>query len=285
MSLVRAEASRTSTGSPPASARPAPGPRRLTALAPRGWRHFLLQVALLGSFTFVYALSGLYGRREWQAAFANSRELERLERSIGIAWEHPLQHWVLHAPRIFLEIANYAYFNCQFTASTLFLLWAYARHNERFGLIRDALLAANYVSLIVLFIYPAAPPRLLPGGGFTDTLDANSVNLHSSFIDALNNPYSAMPSLHVSYAIVLGVAGFSLTRRRWAKLLWALYPSLVIYSVVATGNHFLLDVIAGALALLATPVVSWASARIAAAAAHRHQLAQLSGQPAWRTEF
>ncbi len=254
-------------------------------LAPRGWPHFFLQVVLLGSFTFVYALSGLYGHRERQAAFANSRELERLERLIGIDWEHPLQHWVLHAPRIFLDIANYTYFNCQFTASTLFLLWAYARRNERFGLIRDALLAANYVSLIVLFVYPAAPPRLVPGGGFTDTLDANSVNLHSRFIDALNNPYSAMPSLHASYAIVVGVAGFSLTRRRWAKLVWALYPFLVVYSVVATGNHFLLDVIAGALALLATPVVSWASARLAAAAAGRRQHAQLSGEPAWRRQF
>lgn len=237
----------------------------MAVLGPRGWPHLFLQVALLGSFTFIYALSGVYGRQEASAAVANADRLLRHERALGIDWEHGVQHWLLHggAPHVLLDIANYTYFNCQFTLSTLFLLWVYARRNRHFARVRDALLAANYVSLIVLFVYPMAPPRLVPGSGFVDTLNADAVNFHSSFIDALNNPYSAMPSLHVSYAIVLGLAGIALTRRRWAKLLWSLYPGLVIYSVVATGNHFVLDVAAGAAALLATPVVSWASSRLA----------------------
>jgi membrane-associated phospholipid phosphatase len=237
----------------------------LRGLTPRGWRHFLLQVSLLGSFEIVYALSGIYGRHVSSTAVANARGLLDLERTLGVAWEHGLQNWTLRAPQVFLDIANRTYFISQFTVSTLFLLWVYARRQEHFARARNALLAANYVSVIVMFVYPLAPPRALVGQGFVDTLDANAVNLHSSVINALNNPNSAMPSLHASYAVVLGVSGVLLTRTVLAKVLWACYPALVTYSVVATGNHFVLDVVAGVAALGATPLVdrvaTWISAR------------------------
>src|SRR5258708_33338868 len=106
-----------------------------------------------------------------------------------------------------------------------------------------------------MFLSPLAPPRAIPGAGFADTLDANAVNLHTSLISALNNPNSAMPSLHASYAIVVGVTGCLLTRNLVARSFWALYPLLVTYSVIATGNHYVLDVVAGVAALAATPVV------------------------------
>ena len=237
------------------------------ALTPRGWRHLLLQVALLGSFEILYALSGIYGRSAGGTALANARGLLSFEQTIGLGWEHGIQDWTLSAPRFFLELANRTYFISQFTVSTLFLLWVYARRHEHFARARNALLAANYVAFTVLFLYPLAPPRAIPGGGFVDTLDANAVNLNSPLINALNNPNSAMPSLHASYAIVLGVAGVLLTHSLVAKSLWALYPFLVSYSVVATGNHFVLDVVAGVAALVATPLVdriaTWLSARSA----------------------
>ncbi len=228
---------------------------RLRELAPRGWRHLLLQFALLGSFELVYALSGIYGRRASDTADANARGLLDLEGTLGIDWEHGVQDWVLQAPHVFLDIANRTYFISQFTVSTVFLLWVYARRQTHFARVRNALLAANYVSVIVMFLYPLAPPRSVPGAGFVDTLDANAVNLSSGVISALNNPNSAMPSLHASYAVVLGIAGFLLTRSLLARTLWALYPLLVSYSVIATGNHYVLDVAAGAAALAATPLV------------------------------
>lgn len=236
---------------------------RLGAVAPRGWRNLLVQVVLLGSFTFVYALTGLYGRAHAQDAVANARGLLHLEQTLGIAWEQELQHRLLRAPHVFLEVADHTYLVSQFVISTAFLLWLYARRHERFLPVRNALLAANYVSVVVLFVYPLAPPRMLPGSGLADTLRANALNLHTPVIDALNNPYSAMPSLHASYALVLGAAGTLVARHRWAKALWALYPLLVTVSVIGTGNHFVLDVAGGALALIATPLVSLAAAGIA----------------------
>ena len=220
---------------------------------------------MLGSFEIVYALSGIYGRRMNGTAIANGQGLLRFESALSIDWEHGIQDWALRAPHVFLDIANRAYFISQFTVSTVFLLWVYSRRHEHFARVRNALLAANYVAVIVLLVYPLAPPRAVPGAGFVDTLDANAVNLHSSVITALNNPNSAMPSLHASYAIVLGVTGVLFTRNIVVRTFWALYPLIVSYSVIATGNHYVLDVVAGGLALAATPLVDraadWLSTR------------------------
>jgi len=232
---------------------------------PRGWRHLALQVALLGSFELLYALSGLYGRSHAAEGVANARGVLRAEQTLGLAWEHGVQDWTLRRPHIVLDVANRLYFSTQFAISVAFLLWVYVRRQPHFARVRNALLGANFASLIVLFVYPVAPPRMLPGSGFVDTLDANAVSLHSHVIEILNNAYSAMPSLHASYAIVLGVTGVALVASRPLKLIWALYPLLVFYSVVATANHFVLDLAGGAAALLAAPVVD----RVAASGLHR----------------
>ncbi len=233
--------------------------RLLRSLAPLGWRDLALQVAVFLVLGALYALTGIYGRREAEMAVANSRGILHLEHAIGVDWEAPLQHAVLAGPGVLQDVANETYFACQFWVSTVFLLWVYTRHTTRYRLVRDALVAANVVALLVAIAFPAAPPRMVSGTGLVDTLDAEAVNMHSSVVDALNNAYSAMPSLHASYAVVLGVAGVALARRWWVRATWAAYPALVFYSIVATGNHFVLDAVAGVAALGATPLAtkSW----------------------------
>jgi PAP2 superfamily len=237
----------------------------LASLTPRGWRDLVLQASLLASFEVLYALSGIYGRSHAALGITNARGLLDAERTLGIAWEHGIQGWTLRQPHLFLDVANRTYFSSQFGISIVFLLWVYARRTEYFARVRNALVGVNFASLIVLFVYPVAPPRMVPGSGFVDTLDANAVSLHSRLIEILNNAYSAMPSLHASYAIVLAVTGVALVRSRPLKVLWALYPLLVFYSVVATANHFVLDLVGGVAALLAAPLVD----RIAALDVHR----------------
>ena len=95
---------------------------------------------------------------------------------------------------------------------------------------------------------PTAPPRLL-GVGFVNTHRDGLVNLAA-------NPYAAMPSLHAADALIVGVVLFSVCRRPWAKALWALWPAWVWFAVMATGNHFWLDCLAGiGVAILAMTVV------------------------------
>ena len=239
---------------PPATSHATRGRRVLASLTPKGRRDLLLQVSLLGSFEVIYALSGIYGRSHAAEGIANARGLLGAEETLGVAWEHGIQNWALGRPHIFIDVANRLYFSSQFAISIAFLFWVYVRRNAHFARVRNALLGANFASVIVLFVYPLAPPRMVPGSAFVDTLDANAVSLHSHLIEILNNPYSAMPSLHASYSLVVAATGVALVRSRPLKVFWALYPVFVFYSVLATANHFVLDLAAGAVALLAAPL-------------------------------
>jgi len=79
---------------------------------------------------------------------------------------------------------------------------------------------------------------------------------HDGLVRLAANPYAAMPSLHAADALIVGVVLFSLCRNQWAKLVWALWPAWVWFAVMATGNHFWLDCIAGiGVAILAMTVV------------------------------
>jgi membrane-associated phospholipid phosphatase len=71
------------------------------------------------------------------------------------------------------------------------------------------------------------------------------VNHSNGALAALANPYAAMPSLHAADALIVGVFLVSISRRWWTKALWALWPAWVWFCVLATANHFLLDVVAG----------------------------------------
>jgi uncharacterized membrane protein YbhN (UPF0104 family) len=106
--------------------------------------------------------------------------------------------------------------------------------------------AANMVGLVCYTLYPAAPPRMLTGLGFVDTLNQTSVNHNSGLIASLSNPYAAMPSLHTAYALIVGTSAVLLVRTRVLRVLWVFYPALVVFSIVATANHFFLDAAGGA---------------------------------------
>jgi membrane-associated phospholipid phosphatase len=95
---------------------------------------------------------------------------------------------------------------------------------------------------------PTAPPRLL-GVGFVDAHRDGLVSLAA-------NPYAAMPSLHAADALIVGVVLCSVTRRWWVKAIWIAWPAWVWFAVMATGNHFWLDCIAGiGVALISMGVV------------------------------
>jgi membrane-associated phospholipid phosphatase len=250
----------SAAGENPATSRPTSGGFRL---APFGWGHLFLQIFLITSFEIVYAVSGVYGRAQAHTALANAHDLQRLEDVLGLSWERGIQAWTMSQPDVLLSMSNRLYFVSQFAVTTVFLFWVYIRRTQHFARVRNALLAANCVQVLGLLLYPLAPPRLVPGSGLADTLAAGNVSLKSDVMQTLNNPYSAMPSLHAAYAVVFGVAGVMLTRHLAAKVAWSLYPAAVCYSVVATGNHYVLDIVAGAAGLLTTPLVDGVARRIA----------------------
>jgi membrane-associated phospholipid phosphatase len=97
---------------------------------------------------------------------------------------------------------------------------------------------------------------MFPDFGFVDTLASfASLNHGSGFVQLASNPYAAMPSLHSADALIVGVTMALLVRRRWAKLAWLAWAPWVWFSVMATGNHFWLDIAAGLLVALAAALV------------------------------
>src|SRR4051812_11694424 len=92
------------------------------------------------------------------------------------------------------------------------------------------------------------PPRMFPTFGFTDTLASFSwLNHGSNLIELASNPYAAIPSLHAADALIVGITLVQICRSWWARAFWIAWPAWVWFSVMATGNHFWLDIAAGAL--------------------------------------
>jgi uncharacterized membrane protein YbhN (UPF0104 family) len=236
---------------------------------PRGWADLGLQLAVFALFDVLYEVSRILATGDREAALRHSQSIVSAERSLGMFHELDVQHWAMNAPGIVLDVANWTYFNCQFTISFGFLFWVYLRRNEAFPLVRNIFIVANAIGLAGYMLYPAAPPRMLTGLGFVDTLHSTGVNHDSGAIHALANPYAAMPSLHTAYALIVGTSAVLLVRNRVLRALWVFYPALVVFSIVTTANHFFLDAAGGAVvAATATLVVIAArrrSRRMAAA--------------------
>ena len=110
------------------------------------------------------------------------------------------------------------------------------------------------IGLLGYVLVPTAPPRLL-GVGFVDSH-------HDGLVTLAANPYAAMPSLHSADALIVGIVLFSVCRNRWAKAFWAVWPVWVWFAVMATGNHFWLDCVAGiVVAVMAMLVIYRAAIR------------------------
>jgi membrane-associated phospholipid phosphatase len=142
------------------------------------------------------------------------------------------------------------------------LAFMYLRRNESFYFVRNMFMIAMAIALVGYAVYPTAPPRLMPEWGFTDTIQQfTGISVEHGPTSALLNLYAAIPSMHVCFAIMIGWPMTRLVRSRRAKIVWAIYPLLITFVVVATGNHYLTDAFlgamtAGASALLANGVLA-----------------------------
>jgi membrane-associated phospholipid phosphatase len=127
------------------------------------------------------------------------------------------------------------------------LLWLYLRRPEHYPQVRNLFIVATVIALTAFYLYPTAPPRMLQNYGFLDPLQLhNLVGPGGAQPDSYTyNPYAAMPSLHVAYAVIVGIALFLSARSRVIRSLGALYPFLMAATVIITANHWLLDVVGG----------------------------------------
>ncbi|MFN8185968.1 MAG: phosphatase PAP2 family protein [Gaiellales bacterium] len=233
--------------------------RRIDRAMPRGLGDFLLQLGIWFGFLFAYQLARGIADLGAEHAFDNGQAIIDAERDLGALVELPIQHAVTGAGDWLVQSVNWTYWNSQFTVVGLTLLWVYFRRNDSFLRLRNILLLANVLALIGFVLMPTAPPRLFPDAGFVDTLASSSALNHGTgLIQLASNQFAAMPSIHSADALILGIVMASLVRWPVAKVLWLLWPAWVWFTVMATGNHYWLDVAAGvALAAASTALVLW----------------------------
>src|SRR3954447_12917905 len=208
-------------------------------LLPRGGGDLLWQLVL---FCGAYWLYRLVRGQVWgqsAAAFDHAREIVSLERSLHVFIEPSAQSWALSTGWVD-QVGSWMYLNTHFIVTTCTLAFIYLFRNEHFYFVRNMFMVAMGLALVGYLVYPTAPPRMLPELGFSDSVaDFTGVSSDAS-VNALYNPYAAVPSKHVGFALMLSVPRVRMARRRWAKALWVLYAPIVAGVVVVTANHWVL---------------------------------------------
>jgi hypothetical protein len=214
---------------------------------PQGWPDLLRQVLLFcGAYWLYRIVRGMTDGRVSEA-FANARDLIGLERGLGLFFEPAVHAWAESSDWL-IDATSWLYVNSHFTITSATLAFVYLRRNSSFYFIRNMFMVAMGIALVLYAAYPTAPPRVLPEWGFSDSVARfTGLTAEGSSADALYNPFAAVPSMHVAFALMLGVAMASMTRLRWVKGLWLSYPVLVSFVVVATANHWWFDAFTGGL--------------------------------------
>ncbi|MBA2348249.1 MAG: phosphatase PAP2 family protein [Solirubrobacterales bacterium] len=237
-------------------------PVRLRQLYARALPHGLLDLAR--QLAFMFAAYTLY---RWvrgyvddpagaAVAFENARRLISIEQGLNLFVEPQVQAWAQGVPAV-VDVSSWLYINAQTTVTLGALVYLYLAHNSSFYFVRNMFAISWVLALVGYAVYPTAPPRLFPEWGFFDSVSAFTGVSHTDSVSALFNPYAAVPSMHVCFALMVGWPLSRLLRNRALKTFWAVYPLLVVFVIVTTANHFLADAVLGAL----TALIAFAGAR------------------------
>jgi hypothetical protein len=245
----------------------------------RSRRAGMLEIALIAGLYLAGELCRGLARGGEATAVGHAAEIVRLESRLHVFDEVRVQH-AIHQVYALPGLLGYAYLTLHLAVTAAVLAWVYRRRRFAYRRLRNALLLANALAVVGYTIFPTAPPRLA-GVGLADTVSGStSIDLGSSLVSDLYNPYAAVPSMHIGFALLVGAAIWRLARSPVVRLAGLLYPCIVL---LATGNHFFFDAAAGAGAAAA------AAAAVALVAAIRERRADVRlaaplevGSPHWR---
>src|SRR5438270_7134294 len=219
-------------------------PERIRSVRrPRWWQELLF----VGICYELYSLVRNAVPEHETPAFRRAADLLNAEHRLGIGVEHSVNAFVARHD-VLAYFCNYYYATLHFVVTIGVMLWLYHRHPLRYRSLRTVLIVTNVVALLGFWLYALAPPRMLNGRGFVDTV----VSFHtwgswgSSGVDSASNQFAAMPSLHIGWALWSAIVVFCLTRRWWIRTLAVLYPLCTLFVIVGTANHYLLDAVGGA---------------------------------------
>ncbi|WP_328944999.1 phosphatase PAP2 family protein [Streptomyces sp. NBC_00250] len=222
---------------------------RLRARTPRRptiW----FEILLIAVSYWTYSLIRNAVPEQKAQALKNADWIWRAEESLGLAFEHAVNHAVNSVTWLIVSM-NYYYATLHFVVTIGVLVWLYRWHPGRYAAFRTVLFATTGVALVGYYLYPLAPPRLMNGQDFVDTVLVHHTwgSMASGNLKHVSNQYAAMPSMHIGWSLWCGVTIFLLAKAPWAKILGLLYPTATLVVIVATANHFWLDAVGGMICL------------------------------------
>jgi membrane-associated phospholipid phosphatase len=224
-------------------------------LSPR--RSLQVEAAIVLAFYAAYEGTRGLVKGDRDVAIEHGRAIAALERKLHLFAEPAVQRAAGDVPKL-LTLLGGAYLTLHLLLTAALLLWLHQRRPEAFVPVRNTLLIASAIALVGFLLYPTAPPRLA-SVGLIDTVSGRHVDLNKGLVSFLYNPFAAIPSLHMGYALVVAGAGLRYARSYVARGLAIAYPLVVLLIIVATGNHFFFDAAAGAavVAVAFTVAVKW----------------------------
>jgi len=235
-----------------------------------GWqdvtaKRLWFEIFLIATSYYVYSkVRNNYGSRavEPEVAAENADQVIDIERAMGLYFEADVQMF-FEGQTTFLQFWNIFYGAMHFVMTYVVLVFLFLRFPEKYRFWRRTLGLTSVLGLIGYATYPLMPPRLMsscgayggcrPDSPFVDTLitAGGFWNFETPAIAALTNQYAAMPSLHMAWAIWVALAAAPQLTKRFGKVAFAAYPFMMCFAIVVTGNHFVIDAIAGAIVLAA----------------------------------
>jgi hypothetical protein len=222
------------------------------------------EVIGLAALYAAYEVIRGFGDQDIETALAHTGRIVALERGLGIYVEQAVQTSSQHVGGL-PALLGILYMALHFLGTAAAMVWVHRARPEAYPIVRTTLVLSTALALVGYVLFPAAPPRLA-NLGFLDTVtDSTGINLSSDLLGSFYNPIAAVPSLHFGYAAIVGATLATLASRRAIRLLGVAYPALMLFVIVATGNHFLFDAAAGGL----TVVVAWLLARAVVASPDR----------------
>ncbi|MFF0071825.1 bifunctional glycosyltransferase 87/phosphatase PAP2 family protein [Streptomyces sp. NPDC005494] len=237
---------------PTGHARPVPSRFTWVPLVPF-WRrvlsrpNLLLELLLIRVVYSAYAKVRLAATAGRSAAEEHGRQIHSAEQWLHIDIEHWANHTVVGIPWL-RDFFDYYYSTFHFIVPLAILGVLYVRRPSDYRWARTTIGFATVLALFGFWLYPLAPPRLMPGLGFIDTVhgvqDLDSPDFGA--LTAVTNQYAAMPSLHFGWSLWCGVVILLLAPKAWMKALGLLHPVFTVSAIVATGNHWVLDAVGGA---------------------------------------
>src|SRR5580704_947159 len=231
-----------------AAAIPAGTPLPRIRVRPRWWLEALTVAWLCWIYDAITNLAPL----RLHAALA--QDVLSIERSLHIDPEHALDRWLAGHSTIGLVVSDY-YDNAHFVVTLGLLGFLWWRRADVYRPLRNALVLVNALAFVVFWRFPVAPPRMLPG--FVDVVASTHAigSWHTGALASQANQVAAMPSLHIAWAVWCTVVVWRLSSQRWLRALAALYPFATSFAVLATGNHFVLDIFGGLAAIAVSLMV------------------------------